>query len=93
MKLPLTFPTKLVAEVRDYGIDWSKDLAETATTITASNWSSTPAGLTLGTAVFTNTTTAVRISSGTSGVTYKVTNTVTLSSGETGVTEVNLYVG
>lgn len=70
--------------VLDYTIDWSGYLTE-GDTIADSAWSATPtspSALTVGASEFTDTTATVRISGGTSGTTYYLTNRVTLASGQ-----------
>lgn len=58
--------------VLDYGFDWSRWL-EGADFVTESSWT-IPDGLTMETEWFDGLTTAVRLSGGTVGVVYTVTN-------------------
>lgn len=74
--------TKDPAAALDYGIDWSAALP-TGVTISSSTWTA-GTGLTAsgGSINAAATQTAVRLSVGTAGIDYEVTNQVTLSSGE-----------
>jgi hypothetical protein len=72
--------------IRDYAIDWSADIG--AATISTSTWlldgATWTGAATLTKVQSSNTTTGtiVRISAGTAGETYRVTNHVVLSNGE-----------
>lgn len=67
-----------------YGFDWAEDdfLSVRSTTISSSSWT-VATGLTQVSASNTTTTTAVKLSGGTLGVTYRCTNAVVLANGET----------
>jgi hypothetical protein len=75
--------TKDPADARTYSIDWSPWLAglPTADTIASSVWS-LPAGVTLVAQANTTTKTSVRVSGGTTGTNYSISNTVTTTNGE-----------
>jgi hypothetical protein len=64
----------------NYGHGWG-DWLETPDTIVGSLWLLAPDGLTQSGSTFTDTDTAVRLSGGTVGVTYTVTNRVTTAAG------------
>ena len=66
--------------VIDYTIDWSSWLAD-GETISASEWD-VPTGLTEVSEAETSTETTVRISGGTAGESYTVTNHVATSTGQ-----------
>jgi hypothetical protein len=70
-------------ELVDYGIDWSLRLG--SDTISSSSWSvsGTDSSLTVDSDDNDTTTTEVRLSSGTLGVTYSVKNTVVTAGGQT----------
>lgn len=73
---------KGAADILIYTIDWSSWL-NAGDTINSSSWT-VPAGMTDVTDSKTTTTTVVKISGGTVGSSYTITNTVTTSvSGET----------
>lgn len=65
----------------DYTLDW-QDALSGGETITASTWVG-DTGITLGTTLFTGSTTTVFIAGGTAGKSYKATNTVVTSGGRT----------
>lgn len=72
-------------ETRDVGLNWSDwlvDIDGDALTIVSSIWSS-PAGITIDDDDINDSTTVVRLSGGTWGETYELTNTITASNGET----------
>lgn len=73
------FPTrrKDPGAVLDYGFDWSEWL-ESGETITDSSWT-VPDGLTQEAIDQNDTTTTIRLSGGTAGQTYQITNHVTTS--------------
>jgi len=71
------------ASVQDFDFDWAASGELPAgVTITASSWAAS-AGLTAAGNGFTGTTTSVRLSGGTLGQWYTVTNHVTRSDGQT----------
>ena len=76
------------------GIDWTDYLAEigASETISSSTWTISPSGLTEASSsiVTGSKKTQIRLSSGTAGVRYTVTNTITTSSGV--VDERSFYV-
>lgn len=78
--MAIFWPNKNAEDVRDNGIDWSGSLG--SQTIASSTWT-VPDGLTQGTASFTETETAIRLSGGDPGEVYSLTNVVTTSAGET----------
>lgn len=64
----------------NYSIDWTENLS--GETIGTSNWSSSPAGLTVGTVgTFAGLVTQTSVSGGTSGQCYQIINRVTTVSG------------
>lgn len=67
-------------EVVNFGIDWVDYLG--SDTITGSSWT-VPAGITQVSAVFTTTQATIKLSGGTLGSIYRVTNRITTSTGET----------
>lgn len=70
-------------DVRDYGIDWTDDIGDA--TIVGSTWTvaaNDDSEIVLGDGVFTDTTTAIRLSGGVAGTTARITNHVVLSNGE-----------
>lgn len=73
--------TKDPTEKKDYEVDWSRHLG-IGETVTTSTWSVAPAGITLaapnGTAN-TGTITRTRLTGGTAGVEYRITNHVATS--------------
>jgi hypothetical protein len=64
----------------NFGIDWSDYLG--SDTITGSSWI-VPAGITQASASFTDTQATIKLSGGTLGSIYRVTNRITTSAGET----------
>jgi hypothetical protein len=76
--------TKDAQDIADTGFDWDANdfLANRSTTISTSTWSVSDASLTIVTSSKTNTTTLVRLSAGTAGVLYDLTNHVVLANGE-----------
>jgi hypothetical protein len=69
-------------EVADYLLNWTPGLG--GETITGSSWSIYPTGsLTKSSSSFTTTTAKVRLSGGTDGITYTLTNIITTSGGQT----------
>jgi hypothetical protein len=86
--------TKRAAEVLDYTFDWlTKEWLESDETIATSSWVASD-GITVDTDTNTTTTTTVWVSGGTSGQTYKLTNTITTSNSpsRTGVREMYLKI-
>lgn len=83
--LTIAYVTKDDNEVKDWTLDWSKELA-TGDTIASSTWSA-PAGLTVVTDTKTTTTTTVWLSGGTVGQRYIVVNTITTASSPARVEE------
>lgn len=69
--------------VADTGINWDANsfLANRSTTISTSTWAAST-GLTVVTSSNTTTSTRVRISGGTEGARYELTNHVVLANGE-----------
>ena len=76
----------------DYGFDWKTNgWLEVGETITASNWSVQPAGITLTRPqIVQGTVTSVFAGGGVSGRRYVLTNTVTTSAGRTDSRTVNI---
>lgn len=73
--------TKDPLEKKDYEIDWSRHLGA-GETVSTSTWSVSPAGLTLAApnqSANTGTITRTRLTGGTAGVEYRVTNHVVTS--------------
>jgi hypothetical protein len=77
--MSLTWPAKDPDEKLDYVLNWAARLG--TDTISASAWVSTPSGLTLSDAAFTNTTATIWIESGEAGKIYKVSNRITTAGG------------
>lgn len=67
-------------EIVNFGIDWADYLK--SDTITGSNWI-VPSGISQVSASFTDTQAVIKLSGGTLGTTYRVTNRITTSAGET----------
>lgn len=67
-------------EVALFGVDWLDRLG--SATIATSNWI-IPSGITQASAGYTDTQTTIKLSSGTLGSIYRVTNRITTSDGET----------
>ena len=65
---------KAAADIVDYTIDWSADLA-TGESISTSTWTA-DTGITLDDDSDTATTTTVFVTGGTAGVKYKLVNTI-----------------
>lgn len=81
----MTWGLKDPDAIRDFGIDWTPDLGDK--TITASTWllngeAWTGSDLVKVADSFTGTNTTVRISGGTVGTSYLVTNHIVMSDGE-----------
>lgn len=76
--------TKTPDEVKDYSLDWSKDIGSDIITSTAnSTWSVSPAGVTVtqATLAANGTLTTVWLSGGTAGQVYLVKNKITTTAG------------
>lgn len=67
-------------EVVNFGIDWADYLK--SDTITASIWI-VPAGISQVSATFTDTQAIIKLSGGTLGTIYRITNRINTSAGET----------
>ena len=67
-------------EVVNFGIDWADYLG--SDTITGSNWT-VPAGIAQVSASFTDTQATVKLSGGTVGSIYRISNRISTSAGET----------
>lgn len=67
-------------EIVNFGIDWVDYLG--SETITGSSWTM-PADISQVSAAFTDTQATIKLSGGTLGTTYRVTNRITTSAGET----------
>ena len=84
--------TKRAGEVLDYQFDWlTNEWLELSEEISTSTWAATT-GITIETSSNTTTTTTVWVSGGTSGETYKLTNTIVTDNSpqRTGIRE--LYI-
>ena len=79
------------SDVRIWAFDWSEFLDERSTTISSSSWV-VPSGLTEVSDSHTTTTATVKVSGGTHGQKYLVTNTVVLANGETVEKSFTLWV-
>lgn len=79
------------SDVRIWAFDWSAFLAERSTTISSSSWA-VQAGLTEVAESNTTTTATVKVSGGTNGTKYLVTNTVVLANGETVEKSFSLWI-
>ena len=77
--IKLTWPPKDPSDVADYQIDWSAVLD--TDTIATSTWTP-PAGMTVDSNTYTDTTATVWLSGGTAGVNL-VTNRITTAGGRT----------
>ncbi len=73
--------SKPTGAAMDFTIDWAADLG--TDTISSSAWAVAPTGLSIGTDSHTTTKTTVRLSGGTAGARYLVTNTVVTVGGQT----------
>jgi len=72
--------TKDPDEVKDYGINWSRELAQYSDTIQSSSWPNPPTGITIVTDTFDDTSTTVWLSGGTLGTDYPLTNRIVTTS-------------
>lgn len=72
------------SEIKNYTMDWTKELNDGAT-IETSSWSIFPTSLTeVSNGIVTgNKKTSVKVSGGQSGTEYSLANTITTSDGET----------
>lgn len=66
-------------EVVNFGVDWADYLG--SDTITGSVWIA-PAGITQVSSAFTTTQATIKLSGGTLGITYRITNRITTSTSE-----------
>lgn len=66
--------------VRDYGVDWSRDLG--TATISTSTWTVIAGTVTVVTSSRTTTTTTVRLAGGADGETAEVLNHIILNDGQ-----------
>jgi len=74
--------TKTPDEIKDYSIDWSKDIGTTdAIPINGSAWSVSPASATITQSSVTGGLATVWISGGVAGQVYEVKNLVVTSAG------------
>lgn len=78
MRVPLE--PKTPDEEKDYGIDWRKYVA-TGVTIVSSDWT-VPSGITKETSSISGLYTLVRLSGGTAGELYELTNVIETSQQE-----------
>jgi hypothetical protein len=76
-------------DIADYGLTWAKNLG--TDTITSSTWV-VPAGIVKDDESSTTTTTKVRLSGGTAGQNYELTNRVTTASGQRFDCSIRIYV-
>jgi len=65
----------------DYGVDWSRELAQHGDTISQSEWSAEPDGLTLEGDAHNATETTVWVSGGQIGTHYEITNRIVTAQG------------
>lgn len=84
--------TKQPREVLDFDISYATVLAGRSDTITGVTVEVTPSGLTLGTPTITGSVAKVKVSGGTTGVTYKVTALATSSATLVYEDELNVIV-
>lgn len=89
----LRWPDKDPADVLDYSLDWSDQLAlvTPADTISAVQWT-LPTGLTAGAQIHANGIATTWISGGTAGTDYTVTCRMTTAGGRVLERNVGLYV-
>ena len=73
--------TKTSNEVGIWGFNWALVL-EDGETISESNWSATPSGLTLANGAINSTQTVIQISGGDDKTRYRVVNIITIDNGE-----------
>jgi hypothetical protein len=75
--------TKDPQDKLDTGFDWDANafLTNRVTTISGSAWT-VPSGITASSTSYTDTTTLVRLTGGTAGTDYTITNHVVLANGE-----------
>lgn len=89
----LRWPDKDPAEVLDYGLDWSDQLALTdpIDTISSATWA-VPAGLTAGAQFVIDGVATIWLSGGTAGADYTLTCRIVTSGGRTLERSVKLLV-
>ena len=83
-----TWPYKDPVEVLDYQLDWSARLS--GDTITTSNWTVSPTGVTLADDTYTDTASTVWLSGGALGDSYKLRNVITTAAGRTMVETISI---
>lgn len=76
-------------DIADYGLSWAKNLG--TDTITSSSWI-VPDGITADDDSNTTTTATVRLSGGTAGENYDLTNRVVTASGQRFDCSIRIYV-
>jgi hypothetical protein len=86
----MTLEAKTPTEVKDYGVNWAPYLG-TGVTIATSDWE-VPAGITEDSSDIDALATVVRLSGGTAGTDYTLTNTIVTSAGETLVRAIEVRV-
>ena len=84
--------SKRPAESRLYNMDFSAKMEAGETITGVTSWTSSPSGLTVGTAAYSGQTAQARLSAGTDGVKYLQTVVVTTSAGNTLQAEGYLFV-
>lgn len=90
--MSIAWPPKDTDEVKDYGLDWTKELA--GDVILSSSWDS-PSGITIGETSFSNypkNLAVIWLSGGTSGQKYTFTNTIVTQGGRTEKQSVSIKV-
>lgn len=89
----LRWPDKDPADVLDYGLDWSDQLAlvTPADTISSATWT-VPAGLTSGAQFLVGGVATIFLSGGTAGTDYTITCRIVTTGGRTLERSVNLHV-
>lgn len=84
--------TKNPAAVANYGVDWSEDLGD-GETIATSVWAAvTPAGVTMGSETYDDTTASVSVSGGTNGLIAQLRNTITTTAANTFVKAIAIAI-
>jgi hypothetical protein len=76
------FAAKDPGDTIDVRHQWEFPPAMAAVTITASTWASDRLGLTIGPSTIAGRTTIARVSGGTAGTVYRLTNHITCSDGQ-----------
>lgn len=84
--------TKRPAESRIYNMDFAGKMEAGETIAGVSSWTSSPDGLTVGSAAYSGQVAQARLSGGTDGVKYLQTVVVTTSAGNTLQAEGYLFV-